>query len=471
MTISFARHQFPLLIIRRGPRDARASSQFGQRSAAAIHSAFDATSLPTLMRYADWRPAALAEGLVRAATSQKKTEFARALRRLADHFYRQMRFSTNAKLVLEALGGADLTHGFFDDLPRREGLSFIRALRLCLADDLSSRTEVCRIAKAIWRRVATSRGAKLGHVSAAHEYFLESQSLFRLAGFTWSVYSEGFTAMLHVDLILELAAKPRFLSSLRMSFAAAWRHAAAAPAGREPRSRRRPPAKARMSAADQDRHFIEAPCMDAPARAKWFRMGWSRDRVRSCTMRPSGAACHDRWPVWRCAEQAQNQRRELLSSMTFYCISWPGSDRSFALTFLKRGAMTRRLQIMPGVGPITATAIETFAPPMEVFRRGRDFAAWLGLVPVQHSTGGKQVFAKTSKMGQRDIRQLLITGAMVIVRWACRKGAQDGTWLHRMLGRKPRMLVAIALANKMARSIWAMLTKGEDYRGPVATTL
>ena len=74
-------------------------------------------------------------------------------------------------------------------------------------------------------------------------------------------------------------------------------------------------------------------------------------------------------------------------------------------------------------------------------------------------------------MGQRDIRRLLITGAMVIVRWACRKGAQEGTWLHRMLGRKPRMLVAIALANKMARSIWAMLTKGEDYRGPVATTL
>ena len=89
-------------------------------------------------------------------------------------------------------------------------------------------------------------------------------------------------------------------------------------------------------------------------------------------------------------------------------------------------------------------AIETFAPPMEVFRRGRDFAAWLGLVPVQHSTGGKQVLGKTSKMGQRDIRRLLITGAMIIVRWACRKGAREGTWLHRMLGRKPRMVVATA---------------------------
>jgi transposase len=147
-----------------------------------------------------------------------------------------------------------------------------------------------------------------------------------------------------------------------------------------------------------------------------------------------------------------------------------GLDKAIACE-ARRGDTTRRLQTMPGVGPITAMAIETFAPPMEVFRRGRDFAAWLGLVPLQHSTGGKQVLGRTSKMGQRDIRRLLITGAMVIVRWACRKGAREGTWLHRMLGRKPRMLVAIALANKMARSIWAMLTKEEDYRGPVAATL
>ncbi len=132
------------------------------------------------------------------------------------------------------------------------------------------------------------------------------------------------------------------------------------------------------------------------------------------------------------------------------------------------GAVTRRLQTLPGVGPITALAIETFAPPMEAFQCGRDFAAWLGLVPVQRSTGGKRVLGKTSKMGQRDIRRLLIGGAMTVVRWACRKGAPEGSWLHRMLCRKPRMLVAIALANKMARSIWAMLTKGEDFRVPAA---
>jgi len=129
---------------------------------------------------------------------------------------------------------------------------------------------------------------------------------------------------------------------------------------------------------------------------------------------------------------------------------------------------TARLMTMPGVGPLTAMAVQTFAPPMETFRRGRDFAAWTGLVPVQRSTGGKQILGRTSKMGQRDIRRLLIIGAMSVIRWAVRRGAPEGSWLARMLARKPRMLVAIALANKMARGIWAMSTRGENFRGPVA---
>jgi len=128
---------------------------------------------------------------------------------------------------------------------------------------------------------------------------------------------------------------------------------------------------------------------------------------------------------------------------------------------------TARLQTMPGIGPIDALAVAAFAPPMESFRRGRNFAAWLGLVPRQKSTGGKQVLGRTSKMGQRDVRRLLIIGAMTVVRWAARKGAPAGSWLARILARKPRMLVAIALANKMARSMWAMLTKQEDYRDPM----
>ncbi len=130
----------------------------------------------------------------------------------------------------------------------------------------------------------------------------------------------------------------------------------------------------------------------------------------------------------------------------------------------KRSQSTARLMSMPGMGPITAMAIEAFAPAMTTFRKGRDFAAWLGLVPRQHSSGGKQVLGRTSKMGQRDIRRLLIIGAMTVIRWACRKAPSQNSWLARMLIRKPRMLVAIALANKMARSIWAMMTKNESYK-------
>ena len=121
---------------------------------------------------------------------------------------------------------------------------------------------------------------------------------------------------------------------------------------------------------------------------------------------------------------------------------------------------------VPGIGPITAMAMQAFAPPMEGFRRGRDFAAWLGLVPRQHSTGGKPRLGKISKMGQRDLRRLLITGAMAVVRWAVRRGRTNDPWLARMLARKPCMLVAVALANRMARIVWALMTKKESYRAP-----
>ncbi len=126
----------------------------------------------------------------------------------------------------------------------------------------------------------------------------------------------------------------------------------------------------------------------------------------------------------------------------------------------------RRLQTVPGVGPLTAMAVEAFATPMESFRKGRDFAAWLGLVPRQFSSGGKERLGRITKAGQADIRQMLIIGAMSRLNWMGRKSIPEGSWLAGMLGRKPRMLVAIALANKMARQIWAMLTRNENYRDP-----
>ena len=138
-------------------------------------------------------------------------------------------------------------------------------------------------------------------------------------------------------------------------------------------------------------------------------------------------------------------------------------------TAAKVADIARRFQTMPGVGPITALAIETFAPDLTTFRRGRDFAAWLGLVPKQHSTGGKARLGKTSKMGQRDIRTLLVSGAMAVLQAVERFGTPNNGWLTRMRARKPRMVVAIALANKMACGLWAMMTKQEDYRNPAAT--
>ena len=134
----------------------------------------------------------------------------------------------------------------------------------------------------------------------------------------------------------------------------------------------------------------------------------------------------------------------------------------------RRDPEAARLMTIPGIGPICATAIQAFAPPIESFRRGRDFAAWLGLVPRQHSTGGKPRLGRISKMGQRDLRRLLVSGAMAVVRWACRRGETKDPWLARMLARKPRKLVAVALANRMARIAWALMTNNEVYRAPAA---
>jgi len=92
-----------------------------------------------------------------------------------------------------------------------------------------------------------------------------------------------------------------------------------------------------------------------------------------------------------------------------------------------------RLMTIPGIGPITATAIAALAPPIETFRKGRDFAAWLGLTPVQRSTGGKQKLGATSKMGERTIRRLLIIGAAALVRQTSRREPPAGSWRARML--------------------------------------
>lgn len=132
--------------------------------------------------------------------------------------------------------------------------------------------------------------------------------------------------------------------------------------------------------------------------------------------------------------------------------------------------VVRRLMNIPGIGPITATALAALAPDPATFKKGRDFAAWVGLTPLQHSTGGKQKIGRTSKMGERTLRRLLIIGACAVVKQAsARRGLPKGPWLARMIASKPRMLVVIALANKMARIVWALMATGEVYKAPAVT--
>ncbi len=124
----------------------------------------------------------------------------------------------------------------------------------------------------------------------------------------------------------------------------------------------------------------------------------------------------------------------------------------------------RRLCTIPGIGPVTAGAVAAFAPDLDTFDTGRNFAAWLGLVPRQRSTGGKTKLGSVSKMGKTDIRRLLMVGAMSVIRWVVRKGGSPNRWLAALAARKPKMVAAVALANKMARMIWAVTIKREDYR-------
>ena len=184
-----------------------------------------------------------------------------------------------------------------------------------------------------------------------------------------------------------------------------------------------------------------------------------------CGERP---AAPDRASCEPCLEKRREADRAKYAAGKAAGLPYGGADPDARKKYARARSTVRRLKTMPGVGPMTALAVEAFAPDMSCFRRGRDFSAWLGLVPKQHSTGGKDRLGRVSKRGQKDIRSLLIIGAMSVIQAAERVDIRQGCWLARMLTRKPRMVVAIALANKMARGVWAMPSKGQDYRSPAA---
>jgi transposase len=134
------------------------------------------------------------------------------------------------------------------------------------------------------------------------------------------------------------------------------------------------------------------------------------------------------------------------------------------LAWHKENEASRRLATVPGIGPLTASAIAATVPDATVFSSARQFAAWIGLVPRQNSTGGKARLGRISKQGDAYIRRLLIIGAQSVLRWA--RPGKSNPWTLALLGRKPRKVVAVALANKMARIAWALMVRGENYRYP-----
>jgi transposase len=130
--------------------------------------------------------------------------------------------------------------------------------------------------------------------------------------------------------------------------------------------------------------------------------------------------------------------------------------------------MSKRLDEIPGVGPVLATALVGSVADPKAFRSGRDFSAWIGLVPKQHSSGGKEKLGRISKQGDRYLRSLFTAGALAVIRYAKIHGTKHRPWLTSLLARRPTKVAAIALANKIARMAWAMMAKGERYKEPVA---
>jgi len=130
--------------------------------------------------------------------------------------------------------------------------------------------------------------------------------------------------------------------------------------------------------------------------------------------------------------------------------------------------MSMRLDEAPGVGPVLATAVVATVADPKAFRSGRNFSAWIGLVPKQHSSGGKDRLGGISKQGDRYLRGLFVAGALAVIRYAKIHGTKHRPWLTALLARRPAKVAAIALANKIARMVWAMMAKGERYKEPVA---
>ena len=183
-----------------------------------------------------------------------------------------------------------------------------------------------------------------------------------------------------------------------------------------------------------------------------LRDGLRHDAINRATPSPFCCRASALGPAGRVGFTRSLRRRGLAASL-----GWHRSSEA-----------SRRLDDIPGVGPALATALVATVADPRAFRSGRNFSAWIGLVPKQHSSGGKDRLGSISKRGDRYLRFLFVAGALAVIRYAKIHGTKHRPWLTALLARRHTKVAAIALANKIARMAWAIMAKGEHYKEPVA---